>query len=344
MDNFRDVLRVQGINSMGYGSVSKMVMKDRSLTVEAKAIYSYFCSYAGAGDTAFPSVKSIREDLGMGEDRFYYHFLHLKAYGYIEVTERIDPGTKKFKSNLYTLVSNPVQNPELINQLEEKKKSKKAKSLKKSEVETNIPSEENEPEKPYPENKGTEKIDKKPYPDFPCTEIPCPENKGTNINNISFKNNSYLYNNQSIYQSSMKVKKTDRQTEKEINELDYISSLCELEKAYPSEGNYPNGEPIPPKALESFKQQRSLIEHALQTMYFADSIKVNDARIPQVIVRQKLRQLNRDIIESAMLKILTTKSIVSNNIAYIISTVYNQIIEYGAASEIGKLANTAGDD
>lgn len=341
MDNFRDVLRVQGINSMGFGNISKLIMKDRSLTVEAKAIYSYFCSYAGAGDTAFPSVKTIREDLGMGEDRFYFHFMHLKAYGYIEVTERIDHSTKKFKSNLYTMVNNPMPKPELIRQLEDKKKAKKAKTLKNSDVETIKTDEENEPKKPYPENKGTAK---KPYPDFPCTGIPCPENKGTNINNISFKNNSYLFNNQSVYQSGMEENRTDRQTEKEISELDVILNLCELEKAYPSGGNYPNGDPIPEQALTAFNKHRSLIEHALQTMYFADSIKVNDARIPRFIVRQKLRELNREIIESAMLKLQTTKSFVKNNMGYVISTIYNQVIEYSASSEIGKLASTAGDD
>lgn len=338
MDNLRDVLRVQGINSMGFGNVSKLVMKDRCLTVEAKAIYSYFCSYAGAGDTAFPSVKTIREDLGMGEERYYFHFLHLKAYGYIEVTERIDPNTKKFKSNLYTLATNPVPNPELIKQLEEKKKAKKAKTPKNTVSEDIKKVDEPKEEKPYPENKGT---DKKPYPDFPCTAFPCPENRGTKINNISFKNNSnYIYNNnQSINQSN----KTNRKTEKELSEFELILSRCELEKAYPAEGNYPNGDPIPEQVLMAFKKHRGLLEHALQTMYFAESIKVNDARIPQAIVRQKLQQLNRDIIESAMLKLQTTKSVVINNIGYIISTIYNQIIEYGASSEIGKLANVIGD-
>ncbi len=258
MDKLRDVLRVQGINSMGFGSVSKLIMKDRCLTVEAKAIYSYFCSYAGAGDTAFPSVKSIREDLGMGEERFYYHFLHLKAYGYIEVTERINPKTKKFTSNLYTLVSNPVPNPELLKQLEDKKKSKKGKTPKNTGLEDTKDINEEKEEKPYPENKGTAK---KPYTDFPCTEIPCPENRGTNINNISFKNNisyknnNYLFNNQSINQYIKHDRKID---EKEIIEFNMILNQCELEVAYPS-GNYPNGDPIPQKALESFKNQRILI-------------------------------------------------------------------------------------
>jgi hypothetical protein len=53
MDNFRDVLRVQGINSMDFGNISKLVMKDRFLTVESKA-FIQFLQYAGARDTHFP--------------------------------------------------------------------------------------------------------------------------------------------------------------------------------------------------------------------------------------------------------------------------------------------------
>jgi type III secretory pathway component EscT len=45
-----------------------------------------------------------------------------------------------------------------------------------------------------------------------------------------------------------------------------------------------------------------------------------------------------------MLKLQTTKSFVKNNMGYVISTIYNQIIEYSASSEIGKLASTAGDE
>lgn len=47
------------IFSMGYGHIAKLVMKDKDLTVEAKAIYSYIASYAGASDTAYPSVDLI---------------------------------------------------------------------------------------------------------------------------------------------------------------------------------------------------------------------------------------------------------------------------------------------
>ena len=49
--------------SMGYGTVGKLVMRDRDLTPEVKAIYAYISSYAGAGDTAYPSVDLICYDV-----------------------------------------------------------------------------------------------------------------------------------------------------------------------------------------------------------------------------------------------------------------------------------------
>lgn len=58
------------IFSMGYGHIAKLVMKDKDLTVEAKAIYSYIASYAGASDTAYPSADLICYDLSIGKERF----------------------------------------------------------------------------------------------------------------------------------------------------------------------------------------------------------------------------------------------------------------------------------
>lgn len=44
---------------MGYGTVSRMVMVDRNLTIEAKAILGYFATCIGARDTHSPSVEGI---------------------------------------------------------------------------------------------------------------------------------------------------------------------------------------------------------------------------------------------------------------------------------------------
>jgi hypothetical protein len=48
VQEFTDKLIVEGVNSMGYGTIPKMVMRDRRLSATAKCIYAYFCSYAGA--------------------------------------------------------------------------------------------------------------------------------------------------------------------------------------------------------------------------------------------------------------------------------------------------------
>lgn len=108
-ENLPDVLRIQGINAAGYGTIPKSVMIDQRITPTAKLIYAYFCSYAGAGDTAFPSQSKIRHDLKIKDpDTFRKHLNFLKAYGYILVEQ--EQGEKgRFAHNIYTLVSNPVE-------------------------------------------------------------------------------------------------------------------------------------------------------------------------------------------------------------------------------------------
>lgn len=110
MENFRDILQVEGVKAKGYGIIPKMVMLDRKLTIEAKAIYSYFCSYAGAGTTAFPSREKICEDLSISVKRYYSHFNLLKNLGYIKVSQAKSENNK-FSYNIYTLVENPTIDP-----------------------------------------------------------------------------------------------------------------------------------------------------------------------------------------------------------------------------------------
>lgn len=103
MQENNDVLQVQSINSKGYGIIPKLVMQDKRLTIEAKAIYAYFCSFAGSGQTAFPGRDRIVADLGIGTKRYYKHFNLLKKYRYIEV-KQTKSGTGGFQRNVYTLI------------------------------------------------------------------------------------------------------------------------------------------------------------------------------------------------------------------------------------------------
>ena len=58
-DDMTDVLVMENISAQGFGTVPKIVMLDTRLTAQAKAIYAYFASFAGAGTTAFPRRATI---------------------------------------------------------------------------------------------------------------------------------------------------------------------------------------------------------------------------------------------------------------------------------------------
>lgn len=103
-----DILRVQGVHAKGFGTIPKLVMKDTRLSIQAKAIYAYFRSYAGAGDTAFPSVRLIMSDLGIKDvHTFLKHRKMLEDCGYITVEQEVQ-SNGKFGRNIYTLIDNPI--------------------------------------------------------------------------------------------------------------------------------------------------------------------------------------------------------------------------------------------
>ena len=104
-DSFSDLLVVEGINAKGFGNLPKVVMFDLDLTIEAKAIYAYFCSFAGRGSTAFPGRDKILFDLQVGKNSYYRHFKLLTGQGYILVKQRMVNNLKS--QNLYSLVSSP---------------------------------------------------------------------------------------------------------------------------------------------------------------------------------------------------------------------------------------------
>ncbi|MCM3511672.1 DnaD domain protein [Carnobacterium inhibens] len=111
-----DKLKIEGVLSQGYGIIPKLVMKDKDLTIEAKAIYAYISSYAGNGSSAFPSVSLICGDLDIGENRFHKHKKVLIEKGYIEVKRERD-GRGVWGSNVYTINSVINYSPTLQNEV-----------------------------------------------------------------------------------------------------------------------------------------------------------------------------------------------------------------------------------
>ncbi|PTK81956.1 helix-turn-helix domain-containing protein [Staphylococcus haemolyticus] len=91
----------------GYGLVFKRVMKDRNISIEAKALYSYLSAYAGADESAFPSVDLIKHELGIGKHRFLRAKNELINNGYLTVDRKQIKNI--YGSNLYTLFHSPRQ-------------------------------------------------------------------------------------------------------------------------------------------------------------------------------------------------------------------------------------------
>lgn len=103
-----DMIKSTVVNSMGYGIVPKLVMKDK-IDIAAKGLYAYFCSYAGAGNTCFPPRDLICSDLGISKDRFTKLLKQLTDKGYIKIEQVKDGG--RFAHNVYTIVADTLSPP-----------------------------------------------------------------------------------------------------------------------------------------------------------------------------------------------------------------------------------------
>lgn len=97
-----DLLIFENVAAHGFGTVPKLVMLDRNLTAQAKAIYAYFASFAGAGTTAFPRRATIMRELKMKSlSTYYQHFNLLVQHGYLSVEQRKSSG--RFDLCIYRL-------------------------------------------------------------------------------------------------------------------------------------------------------------------------------------------------------------------------------------------------
>ena len=95
-------VKLEGILESGYGVMPQMITRDKSLSIEAKAIYAYLTAFAGNKKEAFPSVKLICSELKISEKRYLKHRKFLLDKGYIRIRrERTDNG---FSKNFYELV------------------------------------------------------------------------------------------------------------------------------------------------------------------------------------------------------------------------------------------------
>ena len=80
-----DKIKLQGIMSEGYGLIPKKVMKDKTLTIEAKVIYAFTESHSNDVDTSYLSVEYIADYLNISIQCLDKHMEILEEKGYINV-------------------------------------------------------------------------------------------------------------------------------------------------------------------------------------------------------------------------------------------------------------------
>ena len=67
-----------------WGPVYQEVMRNTSISVEAKAIYAYLSSIAGSDGSCYPSIETMQKELNMGKNRLTKHMGQLTSSGIIE--------------------------------------------------------------------------------------------------------------------------------------------------------------------------------------------------------------------------------------------------------------------
>jgi len=106
-----DKIKGFSINKDGYGFIPKSVMQDKNLAIATKAVFSYFCSFTGAGDSCFPTRKKICFDLNISNDSLSKYLQQLVNNGYLQIKQIKENG--RFSHNVYTLPDTKLPCPKI---------------------------------------------------------------------------------------------------------------------------------------------------------------------------------------------------------------------------------------
>lgn len=99
------VITTEGLKSFGYGFIAKSVVTDQRLSFKSKGLYAFFCSFTGAGESAFPKATDIMYFLGISHNTYSKLLKELVSLNYIAVRQRIVNGN--FSVNDYFIVEKP---------------------------------------------------------------------------------------------------------------------------------------------------------------------------------------------------------------------------------------------
>lgn len=95
-------IELSGILAEGYGIIPKKLMRAKELDVYQKAILAYFLSYTGGGNSCFPSIALIAQDLQISKTTAVNKISNLEKKGYIS-KQQLYPDNPLNHANKYTL-------------------------------------------------------------------------------------------------------------------------------------------------------------------------------------------------------------------------------------------------
>lgn len=116
-----NVLIHDNVFSQGYGIVAQKVMRQSSISRDARLFYAYLCSFAGSGDTAFPSTQTILTELGFSKKTFYKYREELEAFGLIVIEVK---NTRHGRQTIYKLPPVPVPKEEVLDIITQREQTK----------------------------------------------------------------------------------------------------------------------------------------------------------------------------------------------------------------------------
>ncbi len=127
--------------------------------------------------------------------------------------------------------------------------------------------------------------------------------KNKNINN----NIIYFENSLSVYPVRANEKAEDGQTDADNEFLETVFDRCELGIFQPN--------------------IRAMIRNAIERLYYSETVKIGNARLPQAKVRSYLNLLESDSVIAAIESMKKNEEHIINPTAYLMSTLFNSICE-----------------
>lgn len=287
-----DRLIVRGIKAFGYGTVPRSIMLDKRIHYKAKALYAYFCAFAGNGSTAFPKRDVVMNHMRMTINPFQKYLHQLIEYNYIEVEQQKNSG--RFAGNIYYLIDMPDEE-------KGKEEMKRRADYQKSKAATSKKANKSQPEAVTKEEKKT---------------------SGNIATSSKNENQEAVEQDKPLVPVYKKTKQN--QTEQEIN---LANEILQQRQIY-SEIIKENIEYDILEENEQLKEDDQLIDLIFEIILdevtsTKPTARINQREYPREIVKAQMLKLDYEKVEYVIIQLRDNTTEIKNFRQYILTALYN---------------------